>query len=217
MNLALGSLYAWSVFVLPLEKEFGWRRAQTSWVFTIAIVSFALSFIVAGKLQDRRGPRICAAIGGVLVSAGFVLSSTTTSLTGFYTTFGVLVGIGNGFGLLGSNAGRIEMVPGQARPRDRPHGGGIRRGLGNHRSSGDVLDAHLGWRPTFQILGLVFFAMTMSATALLRNPPPGYKPPSAPSARTTARATSDVPTATMLSQPTFYLLWIGYLSGQQPV
>ena len=98
MNLALGSLYAWSVFVLPLEKEFGWTRAQTSWVFTIAIVCFALSFIIAGRLQDRRGPRICAAIGGTLVSAGFVLSSMTTSLIGFYATFGVIVGIGNGFG-----------------------------------------------------------------------------------------------------------------------
>ena len=50
LNLALGSLYAWSVFVLPLEKEFGWSRTQTSWVYTIAIVCFAASFIVAGKL-----------------------------------------------------------------------------------------------------------------------------------------------------------------------
>ena len=40
MNLALGSLYAWSVFVLPLEQEFGWKRADTSWVYTIAVVSF---------------------------------------------------------------------------------------------------------------------------------------------------------------------------------
>ena len=39
MNLALGSLYGWSVFVLPLEKEFGWTRSSTSWVFTIAIVN----------------------------------------------------------------------------------------------------------------------------------------------------------------------------------
>src|SRR6266851_2223861 len=69
MNLALGSLYAWSVFVLPLEKEFGWTRAQTSWVFTIAILFFALSFIVAGRIQDLKGPRLCAAIGGALVSA----------------------------------------------------------------------------------------------------------------------------------------------------
>jgi OFA family oxalate/formate antiporter-like MFS transporter len=80
MNLALGSLYAWSVFVLPLEKEFGWTRAETSWVFMIAVVSFALSFALAGRIQDLRGPRICAAIGGTLVGIGFILASYTTSL-----------------------------------------------------------------------------------------------------------------------------------------
>ena len=54
MNLALGSLYAWSVFVAPLEAEFGWDRSQTSWVFSIAIVTIALSFILAGRIQDAR-------------------------------------------------------------------------------------------------------------------------------------------------------------------
>jgi len=54
--LRWGTLYAWSVFVAPLEKEFGWKRAQTSNVFTIAVVIFALSFIVAGRLQDKFGP-----------------------------------------------------------------------------------------------------------------------------------------------------------------
>jgi len=98
MNLALGALYAWSVFVLPLEREFGWTRADTSWVFTIAIVCFALSFIAAGRLQDLKGPRICAFVGGVLVSAGFMLCSLTSSLLSLYIFFGVMVGIGNGFG-----------------------------------------------------------------------------------------------------------------------
>ena len=56
MNLALGSLYAWSVFVAPLEKEFKWHRADTSMVFTIAVVVFALTFIVGGRLQDKLGP-----------------------------------------------------------------------------------------------------------------------------------------------------------------
>ena len=32
LNMALGMFYAMSVFMLPLEKEFGWTRAQTSWV-----------------------------------------------------------------------------------------------------------------------------------------------------------------------------------------
>src|SRR4051812_18352396 len=88
MNLALGTLYAWSVFVLPLEKEFGWTRAQTSWVFTIAVVSFAASFVAAGRIQDMRGPRLCAAIGGTLVGVGFVLASWTTTLWFLYLIFG---------------------------------------------------------------------------------------------------------------------------------
>src|SRR5215813_1883958 len=70
MNLALGSLYAWSVFVLPLEQEFGWTRSQTSWVYTIAVVVFATSFVLAGRIQDRRGPRPCALAGAILVSPG---------------------------------------------------------------------------------------------------------------------------------------------------
>jgi len=73
MNLALGSLYAWSVFVAPLEKEFGWKRAQTSNVFTYAVVVFALTFIVAGRLQDKYGPFWVSLTGGVLVSLGFFL------------------------------------------------------------------------------------------------------------------------------------------------
>src|ERR1035441_9706368 len=80
MNLALGTLYAWSVFVAPLEKEFGWKRAQTSNVFTIAVVVFALSFIVAGRLQDKFGPFWVSLTGGVLVSLGFFLCAYTHSL-----------------------------------------------------------------------------------------------------------------------------------------
>ena len=54
MNLALGTLYGWSVFVAPLEKQFGWKRADTSMVFTIAVVVFALSvlaFVFAAALR----------------------------------------------------------------------------------------------------------------------------------------------------------------------
>ena len=70
MNLALGSLYGWSVFVAPLEKQFSWKRADTSMVFTIAVVVFALSFVVAGRIQDKIGPFYCSLTGGILVSLG---------------------------------------------------------------------------------------------------------------------------------------------------
>src|SRR3989449_3443544 len=98
MNLALGSLYAWSVFVAPLEKEFGWKRAQTSNVFTIAVVVFALSFILAGRLQDKFGPFWVSLTGGVLVSLGFFLCAYTHSLNYLYACFGGIGGLGNGFG-----------------------------------------------------------------------------------------------------------------------
>src|SRR5690348_11946370 len=98
MNLALGTLYGWSVFVAPLEKQFGWTRADTSLVFTIAVIVFALSFVLAGRIQDKIGPLPCSLAGGILVSLGFFLCSYTTSLTHLYICFGVIGGLGNGFG-----------------------------------------------------------------------------------------------------------------------
>src|SRR5215510_15478423 len=79
MNFALGTLYAWSVFVAPLEMQFGWKRADTSLVFTIAVIVFAITFVVAGRIQDRFGPLYCSLAGGVLGSLGFYLSAYTAN------------------------------------------------------------------------------------------------------------------------------------------
>jgi MFS family permease len=96
MNLALGTLYAWSVFVAPLEQRFGWNRSQTSMVFTIAALAFALSFIVSGRLQDRFGPFWISITGGLLVSLSFYMCSYTQTLGWLYFWFGIVGGLGNG-------------------------------------------------------------------------------------------------------------------------
>src|ERR1700756_2654412 len=70
LNVALGTYYAWSVFVPALEREFGWTRSQTSWVATIDMVMLASSFLLAGFLQNKIGPRAVATIGGLFYSAG---------------------------------------------------------------------------------------------------------------------------------------------------
>src|SRR3989454_9929875 len=113
MNIALGTLYAWSVFVAPLEKEFGWKRAQTSNVFTIAVVVFALSFILAGRLQDKFGPFWVSLTGGVLVSLGFFLCTYTHSLNYLYICFGVIGGLGNGFGYATPTPASAQWFPGK--------------------------------------------------------------------------------------------------------
>jgi len=100
LNVALGTYYAWSVFVPALEREFGWTRTQTSLVPTIDMVMLASMFMVAGLIQDRVGPRTVATLGGVLFSGGLFLASYTTSLTTLYLTWGLMVGAGLGFGYL---------------------------------------------------------------------------------------------------------------------
>lgn len=214
MNLALGTLYAWSVFVLPLEQEFGWTRADTSWVYTIAIISFALSFIGAGRLQDLKGPKICAFLGGVLVSLGFFLASLTTSLLTLYVFFGVIVGIGNGFGY---------STPTPVASKWFPDKRGLVIGLmvgaygGGQAIFGTISSAYLipsfGWRTTLQLLAGVFFVMTMVGTLLLRNPPAGYRPAGWTPPTGAAMGHTDFSTGEMLRTPTFYLLWIAFCLG----
>ena len=173
MNLALGSLYAWSVFVLPLEQEFGWSRAETSWTFTIAIVTFAASFILAGRIQDMRGPRICALIGGTLVGLGFVLASFTTSLWQLYVMFGLVVGLGNGFGYATPVPVASKWFPDKRGLVVGIMVGGYGAGSAIFGPLATSLIASVGWRPTFQILGVVFFGMGMIGAWLLVNPTSG--------------------------------------------
>src|SRR5216684_5606792 len=216
MNLALGTLYAWSVFVAPLEKEFGWKRAETSNVFTIAVVVFALSFIVAGRLQDKFGPFWVSLTGGVLVSLGFFLCAYTHSLIYLYVCFGAIGGLGNGFGY-------ATPIPVMAKwfPDKR----GLAVGLavagygGGSAIFGPLANLWLiptyGWQATFKILGCIFLVMTMIGAFLLKNPPAGYKPAGwtpAPAAKAAATTYEFTP-GEVLATPTFYLMWIAYALG----
>src|SRR5450631_3859900 len=173
MNLALGSLYAWSVFVAPLEKEFGWKRADTSQVFTWAVVVFAISFILAGRLQDKLGPFWISITGGLLVSVGFFLCAFTSSLTYLIVCFGLLGGIGNGFGY-------ATPIPVMAKWFPDKRGLAIGLAVGGY-GAGSALFGPLanlklipayGLPATFRMFGAIFLVMTMVGAVLLRNPPP---------------------------------------------
>ena len=216
MNLALGSLYAWSVFVAPLEKEFGWKRAQTSTIFTIAVVVFALSFILAGRLQDKKGPFWVSVTGGVLVSVGFFLSSFTTTLGWIFCVFGALGGIGNGFGY-------ATPIPVMAKWFPDRRGLAVGLAVAGYGGGSAIfgplalnwLIPTYGWRATFQILGVIFFFMTMLGAFLLKNPPVGYKPAGwapAPAAKAAATTHEFTPSET-LRTPTFYFMWVAYAFG----
>src|SRR5258707_1211832 len=98
MNLALGTLYAWSVFVAPLERQFGWKRADTSMVFTIAVFMTGFTFLLSGWIYVRWGPTFPVFVGGILSALGFYFSAYTHSLNYLYICFGVVGGFGSGLG-----------------------------------------------------------------------------------------------------------------------
>jgi MFS transporter, OFA family, oxalate/formate antiporter len=217
MNIALGTLYAWSIFVAPLEKEFGWKRAQTSAVFGIAVVVFALSFIIAGRLQDKFGPFWISIIGAVLVSLGFYLCSFTHSLMWLYICFGVIGGLGNGFGY-------STPIPVMAKWFPDKRGLAVGLAVGGY-GAGSALFGPLanlklipayGVHTTFQILGGIFLVMTVLGAFLLKNPPAGYKPQGwtpAPVTAKTGATTQDFTPGEVLRTPTFYFMWIAYALG----
>jgi MFS transporter, OFA family, oxalate/formate antiporter len=216
MNFALGTLYAWSVFVAPLEMQFGWKRADTSLVFTVAVIVFALTFVVAGRIQDRYGPFYCSLAGGILVSLGFYLSAYTNSLPYLIVCFGVIGGLGNGFGY-------ATPIPVMAKWFPDKRGLAIGLAVGGYGAGSAVfgplaqlkLIPTYGLPTTFRVLGVVFFVMTMIGTFLLKNPPSGYHPAGwAPEStfKSTATSVEFTPTA-MLQTRTFYLMWIGYALG----
>jgi OFA family oxalate/formate antiporter-like MFS transporter len=215
MNMALGMFYGMSVFMLPLEKEFGWTRAQTSWATTIGLALSALWYAIAGYIQDRRGPRPVAVIGGLLFSLGFLLASFTTSLTWFYLTAGVIAGTGSGFGYVVPTSVGSKWFPDKRGLVIGLMVGGYGAGSGVFGPLALSLIDSVGWRSTFQILSLVFFVMTMIGALLLRNPPPGYTPPGwDPSkARGVARGGVDVHASEMVRTPTFWALWVAYCLG----
>jgi len=212
LNVALGTYYAWSVFVPALEREFHWTRTETSLVPTIDMVMLASMFLVAGAIQHRVGPRVNAIIGGLLFSLGLFLAGNITSLTGLYLTWGLTVGAGLGFGYSAPIAVGSRWFPDHLGIVNGLAIGIFAAGSGIFGPVAATLIERIGWRETFHLLALLFFVFTMVGAWMLKPPPTDYVAP-VPKRGAGRRARPDVKTSSVVRTPTFYLLWIAYALG----
>ena len=111
INLALGILYAWSLFKTAIEKDFGWRTDQLNDPYAVCCLVFSFVMILGGRCQDRFGPRITATMGGVFVALGLGIASLSTDYTAWVLGFGVLGGLGIGFGYSSATPPALKWFP----------------------------------------------------------------------------------------------------------
>lgn len=215
INLALGILYAWSLFKGAIEKEFGWRGSQLNDPYALCCLVFAFTMIVAGRCQDRFGPRLTASIGGLLVGAGFVVCSTTNSYGVWLLGFGLLAGIGIGFGYSSATPPALKWFP--------PSKTGLIAGLVVAgfglapvylAPTSQYLLGQYQVKQSMLILGIAFVVIVCGLAQLLVNPPAGYVAGPKPAAGAAAKPTAASATpGEILRQPTFWLLWAIYFIG----
>lgn len=82
------------VFLVPLEREFGWTRSELASVYSIYLVVNGFTAPLVGLLFDRLGPRWVYGTGMACLGAAFFFAAGISTLWQFYLFIGVLVGIG---------------------------------------------------------------------------------------------------------------------------
>lgn len=216
LNLALGILYAWSVFkkqlVAPIDDGgFGWTNQAATLPYTVAIAMFALMMIPAGRLQDKLGPRIVAMTGGLLTATGLIVASFSSAGRAWpaIVGFGMMAGTGFGLGYAASTPAAIKWFP--------PEKKGLITGL---VVAGfgiapvyispltKVLLANYGVAMTFRILGIAFAVTATVFSSMIRNPdkPLNVAKPGA----SKLSFGGDKTWREMVRTPFFYMVWLQY-------
>ena len=98
IQLALGTIYSWGTLTIFLSPYLGETRELTVYIFGTGLLSFAITMIFAGKLQQKYGPKKIAILGAILIAIGVISSAIMTTLVGLMITYGIIFGMGIGFG-----------------------------------------------------------------------------------------------------------------------
>jgi OFA family oxalate/formate antiporter-like MFS transporter len=213
-------LYAWSVFIRPLNAEFGWTRAEIAMAFAICCLVFGLMTFPAGRLSDKYGPSNVVMTGGIILGIGFVLSGFIQSKIQLYITYGLIAGFGGGCIYLPPIANAPKWWP------DRRAlatgfavvGLGLGSFLMGPLATWIITNPEMGWRYVFWYCGIAMGIMALIAGFFLKAPPPGWKPagwaPPAPAAGAAAqKATRDFTHEETTKDMKFWLLYLAYFCG----
>lgn len=225
INLALGILYTWSIFkqaikdsITANDGRFNWDIASLNDPFAVCCLMFTVAMIFAGRIQDKLSPRITAIIGGVLTGAGLIMISQSYGLFWWILGFGVLTGLGLGFGYASATPPAIKWFPAS---KTGMIAGIVVAGFGLASvyiaPLSNFLIDRFGLSQSMLIFGISFTIIVCTLAMFLVNPPEGYTPtaPASKSGTTPSKPTQVInysPTE-MLKTGSFYKLWVMYFIG----
>jgi MFS transporter, OFA family, oxalate/formate antiporter len=211
--LCLGTVYSWSIFRKPLEKLLSINATESLLPFTVLLVLFAILMPITGFCIHRFGTRIVTAVGGVIMGLGYILSSIDGNLQVLTFTYGVIAGTGVGI---------AYGVPIAVIAKWFPDKKGIAVGLtviGFGLSplitaplAKYLIDTY-GVRQTFIILGIIFTAIILVISTVLKTPPADWKPAGWTPQASLINNTSINTQESILQNPGFYGLWLCYTIG----
>ena len=198
--------YVWTLFTSDFQKTTGAVLSQVQWTLTILIVIQTWLSPVQGWLVDRFGPKLLIGLGTVLSGLGWVAASQITALTGLYASYGLLCGIGTGIVYIGIVGLMVKWFPDR-----RGFATGIVAagyGFGAMFTTFPIagMIKALGYRHTLLVFGVVFAAIGLLVSLLLRAP--RIDAQAASRAATMATTSTDYSPAQMLKTPVFWLMFL---------
>ena len=222
IQLCLGAIYAWGAFTGVLQNpagKFGYTATQTSWIFSAGLATFAIVMILAGRLQDKYGPRIIAVIGGLLLSAGYIAAGFTgESFVLMLIFIGIVGGAGIGMGYVCPIAACVKWFPDLK---------GLITGLAVAGfGAGAFIFVKLagawmnlietqGVNGTFLIFGIIFGVSVVAGAMFLSNPPAGWKPkgwnPPVNADGSIAAGVKDLTQGQTVATRQFWMIWLAFV------
>lgn len=219
MQVLLGILYSWSVFRGPLEQLHGWTRAQSVMPYRYSLLAFAAGMIVAGFWQDKRGPRVVASVGGLLLALGCLVAGMLhETVEGLVIGYGLIAGVGVGFAYVTPIAMCVKWFPDK---RGMIVGLAVMGfGLGplvfgpwlEWMIGKDVAGMNESIPRTFFVLAGLFLVGVVGAAQLYAVPPAGWKPVGW-QATAGKVAAIELGPGEMVRNWKFYVLWGIYFLG----
>ncbi len=217
LQIALGAVYAWSVFRVPLSKQFGWSISEVTLTFTISIFVLGFAAFFGGLWLNRKGPRIVALTGGALYGLGVFLASFSHSLSWLYLSYGVIGGVGLGLGYIVPVAVLVKWFPDRRGLITGIAVGGFGAGALITAPVATRLIQSVGVLSTFAYLGVAYLIVTIISGSFMQNPPDGWKPEgwsptaegwSPTASQTSQRAGHDFVLSEALKTWQWYALWL---------